>query len=107
KGVLKVSLGAEKSVPWEQVKQGWKLAEKLKKQGVKIVALESTKDSKDISKFKPKFPLALILGNEVNGVSSSLLERADAVIHIPMKGMKESLNVSVAFGIAGFVLTNH
>jgi len=50
-------------------------------------------------KFKPKFPLALIIGNEVEGVKKSLLSRSDKCIEIPMRGKKESLNVSVAFGI--------
>jgi tRNA G18 (ribose-2'-O)-methylase SpoU len=49
---------------------------------------------------KPKVPLALIIGNEVTGVKKSLLARSDKCIEIPMRGSKESLNVSVAFGIA-------
>lgn len=106
-GLLKVSLGAEKSVPWEKVRQPWRLAEKLKKQGVMIVALEQTKKSIDLDQFKPKFPVALIIGNEVNGVSASLLKRADQIVQIPMVGKKESLNVAVAFGIAAYQIVNN
>ena len=106
KGALKVSLGAEKSVVWEYHKNAWQLVDKLKKRGIKIVALELTKGSKNVKLFKPKFPLALIVGNEVSGVSPALLKRSDAVVHIPMKGIKESLNVSVAFGIAAYVIMN-
>ncbi|MFA5029596.1 MAG: TrmH family RNA methyltransferase [Patescibacteria group bacterium] len=106
KGVLKVSLGAEKSVLWEQVWSSWRLVDRLKKQGFKIVALELTSNSIDVSIFKPKFPLVLIIGNEVSGVSEALLKRADAVVHIPMQGIKESLNVSVAFGIAAYQIMN-
>lgn len=106
KGVLKVSLGAEKSVQWEYCRNAWQLVEKLKKQGMKVVSLELTKGSKNVKLFKPKFPLALIVGNEVSGVSSALLKRSDAIVHIPMKGIKESLNVSVAFGIAAYVIMN-
>ena len=102
KGVLKVSLGAETSVPWEHCGHGWRLVEKLKKQGVQIVSLELDKKSIDIKKFKPKFPCALIVGNEVNGVSKSLLKRSDFIVKIPMHGIKESMNVAVAFGIAGY-----
>ena len=102
RGVLKVSLGAEKSVQWEYCKNTWRLIEKLKKQGFQIVSLELTKDSRDVKLFKPKFPLALIVGNEVSGVSPTLLKRSEAIVHLPMKGIKESLNVSVAFGIAGW-----
>ncbi|MEK7653179.1 MAG: RNA methyltransferase [Patescibacteria group bacterium] len=105
KGVDKVALGAEKAVAWEHYRHAWRLVEKLKKQGVKIVALEQIKKSIDIKKFKPKFSLALIVGNEVNGVSPSLLKRADAVVEIPMKGVKESLNVAVAFGIVAYEIS--
>ena len=102
KGVLKVSLGAENSVPWEHSWQAWRVAEKLKKQGVQIVSLELGDKSIDIKKFNPKFPCALIIGNEVNGVSEALLKRSDFIVRIPMRGIKESMNVSVAFGIAAY-----
>jgi 23S rRNA (guanosine2251-2'-O)-methyltransferase len=105
KGVQKVALGAEQSVPWKQAKSAWRVVEKLKKGGFKIVALELTKDSKNIKMFKPEYPLALVVGNEVDGVSPALLKRCDAVIHIPMRGIKESMNVSVAYGIAAYELT--
>jgi len=103
-GLKKVSLGAEDSVAWEHVKNSWRLVDKLKKQGFQIVALELTKDSQDVKLFKSKFPLALIIGNEVSGVSDVLLRRADQVIHIPMRGIKESFNVSVAFGMTAYQL---
>lgn len=102
-----VSLGATKTVPWEHVSQAWRLIDELKNRGVQIVALEQTKKSIPYTKFKSKFPLALIIGNEVSGVSKSLLRRADKVIHIPMYGKKESLNVSVAFGVAGYEIKNY
>lgn len=103
-GLQKVSLGAEDSVEWEYAKSTWRTVEKLNKIGYNIVCLEQTNTSVDIGKFKPKFPLALVLGNEVDGVSASVLKRSKDHIHIPMKGIKESLNVSVAYGIAGYKL---
>ncbi len=96
----KVALGAEKTVPWEYRKQSWRLIDELKTQGFEIVSLELTSQSINYVKFKPKFPLALIIGNEVEGVKKTLLSRSDKCIQIPMRGQKESLNVSVAFGIA-------
>jgi tRNA G18 (ribose-2'-O)-methylase SpoU len=95
----KTALGAEKVIPWESHKQAWRLVEKLKKEGVQIVALEKTATSIDIRKFKPKFPLALIVGNEVDGVSPTVLKRCDKVVHIPMVGIKSSFNVASSFGI--------
>jgi len=97
--VAKTSLGAEKTVPWERHKQAWRLVKKLKKDSVRIVAAEQTKNSIDYRKWKPKYSLAIIFGHEVKGVPPSLLKRANYIVHIPMVGQKESLNVSVAAGI--------
>lgn len=98
--IEKVALGATKSVAWEYHYQTWRVIEKLKKQGFQIVALEQTKNSVDYKKFKPKFPLALVVGNEVKGISANILKRCHKIVHLPMRGKKESLNVSVALGIA-------
>lgn len=104
--ISKVALGAEKAVKWEYKKQAWKVVEELKKKNYQIVSLEQTKNSVLYTRFKPKFPVALILGNEKSGVKKSLLDRSDKIIYIPMKGKKESLNVSVAFGIAAYWIVN-
>ena len=96
----KVSLGAEKWMPWEYYKQAGTLLKKLKKMGYNIVALEQTKVSKNIFDWQPKFPIALVLGNEKTGVPKSLLKYCDESVEIPMAGKKNSLNVSVAAGIA-------
>lgn len=71
---------------------------------IQIVALEQAKSAPDIGKFKPHYPFALLLGNEVRGISKALLKKCDAVTEIPMQGKKESLNVSVAAGIALYAL---
>jgi 23S rRNA (guanosine2251-2'-O)-methyltransferase len=100
--LAKTALGAEKTVAWAYHKQTWRLLEKLKQQGVCIVSLEQVPTSVTLEKFKPKFPLALVVGHEVKGVSPSALKLSDAIIEIPMHGKKESLNVAVAFGIAAY-----
>ena len=100
--ISKTALGAENSVPFEYYKQTGRLIDKLKKDKINIVGLEQSKKSVLITKFKPKFPLALILGNEVKGISQNILKKCDKIIELPMKGKKESLNVSVAFGVAGY-----
>jgi len=102
--ISKTALGAEKSIPFEYSKQTWRVIEKLKKEGIMVVGLEQGKRSKNYLNFKPRFPLALVVGNEVRGISKEVLKRVDEVIHLPMKGVKESLNVSVAFGVAGFYI---
>jgi tRNA G18 (ribose-2'-O)-methylase SpoU len=111
--IEKTALGAEKIIPFEHYKQTGRLIDKLKKQGVKIISLEQDlparragKKAIEITKFKPEFPMALIVGNEVKGISKSILKKSDKIIYLPMLGKKESLNVSVAFGIAGYQIIN-
>ena len=100
--VSKTALGAEKTIPFEYYLQTWRLIEKLKKEKVNIISLEQDKKSILYTKIKYKFPLALIIGNEVKGISKRILEKSDKIIYLPMQGQKESLNVSVAFGVAGY-----
>lgn len=100
--ISKTALGAEKTIPFEYYQQTWPAVEKLKKEKFQIVSLEQDKKSILYTKFKPKFPLALIIGNEVKGISKKTLNKSDKIIYLPMQGKKESLNVSVAFGVAGY-----
>ena len=106
KEISKIALGAEKYIEWEKVRYIEPLIKRLKKEHVQIIALEQARVAIDYRKFKPRFPLALILGNEVRGLSPSILKKCDKVIQIPMQGRKESLNVSVAAGIALFSIAN-
>lgn len=105
---VKVSLGAEKSVKWEKAKATGKLIDRLKKDGFKIFAVEQNK--KSISYYSLRLTaydlrrIALVFGNEVKGISPAILKKADKILEIPMRGKKESLNVSVAVGIVAFGL---
>lgn len=105
--VDKVSLGAEKWIPHEYCKSTLPVIKRLKKLGFKIVALEQTKNSVNIYKWKPKFPLALIVGNEKTGVTKNILKYCDKVVHLPMRGKKNSLNVSVAAGVAMYYIASY
>jgi len=100
--ISKTALGAEKTIPFEHCTQTWRLIARLKRGKINIVALEQAKYAVDYRKFEPKFPLALVLGNEVKGISKKTLSKADKIIFLPMQGKKESLNVSVALGVAGY-----
>jgi tRNA G18 (ribose-2'-O)-methylase SpoU len=105
--ISKTALGAEKAIPFEYYKQTWRLIDKLKNNKIQVVALEQSKKAIDYRKLKPKFPLALIVGNEVEGISKKILDKSDKIIFLPMMGQKESLNVSVAFGVAGYQIMNN
>lgn len=105
KEVLKTALGSTESVTWEYFKDAKKVIEDLKKQDVKICALELTENSIPYYKFKQvTFPVCLVVGNEIAGVSQELLDLCDLSIEIPQFGIKQSLNVAVAYGIAIFEL---
>ncbi len=131
--LTKVSLGAEKTVPWEHKRSASSIIKKLKKEGYKVFAIEQDKKSVPYYKVKDQYfglrkswrtyeagnmKIALILGSEVKGLPSSILKTADKILEIPMRGAlvrqahhprlagrgKESLNVAVAFGIVAFHL---
>jgi len=103
--IEKVSLGAEKTVKWESCENITDLVTRLKKDGFFIIALETGKNSADIFQYKNNAKkVALIVGNEVDGINSTVLDLADVRTQIPMRGTKESLNVSVATGIALYAL---
>jgi tRNA G18 (ribose-2'-O)-methylase SpoU len=80
----------------------------LKAAGYSIVALERNQNScslyQALTSGALKLPLCLLVGNEVQGVSIEALELCDQVCHLNMRGKKESLNASVAFGVAAYFL---
>lgn len=100
--ISKTALGAEKAVPWEYVRHAKTCAENLKAQGYQIVLLEQTEKSIPYEEFRPKGPVCLIVGNEISGVSEDLLPYCDSAVEIEMAGLKNSLNVTVAFGIMAY-----
>ena len=102
KDIAKSALGAEDFVVWEYQNNLIYLISKLKKSGYKIIAIEQDKKAIDYRKIKTNEKIALIMGPEVLGLSKKILERCDTIAQIPMYGKKESLNVSVACGIALF-----
>lgn len=104
KSLAKTALGAERSVPWERASDIHELVGRLRSEGISIVALETGESSIDYRSFVPEGNVALIVGNETEGVDRELLRLCDDVISLPMRGVKRSLNVSVAAGIALFSL---
>lgn len=103
--VKKTSLGAEKSIKAKYSPNAGEIVQTLKDKGFQIVSLELSEKSVNINDFKPLKKFALVVGNEVSGVSDEVLDASDAIIQIPMNGTKESLNVAVSFGIAVYALS--
>ena len=106
--VTKTSLGAEEFVTWSAHKDALKLAGGLKKQGFAIWALEQTDDSESIdtaiSSLTADQTTVLVVGSEVTGVDPGILEIADRVVHLTMRGQKRSFNVAVAFAVAAQIM---
>lgn len=102
KDFAKVALGAEDTVAWEYVESTREELEALKKENFYIIAIEQdarASDYKTIS-IEGKENIAFVIGAEVEGMSPEILGLCDTVAEIPMLGTKESLNVTIAFGIA-------
>jgi 23S rRNA (guanosine2251-2'-O)-methyltransferase len=105
KQISKTALGAEAIVPFEHLEEP--PLEDLKNQGYRIVALEQADRSTPLAQYHPSDRIALLLGEEVEGINDDLLTQCDDIIEIPMVGQKESFNVSVATGIALYALTSN
>ncbi|MBU3969001.1 TrmH family RNA methyltransferase [Patescibacteria group bacterium] len=114
KEISKTALGAEKNIEWEKIKNIGALIKKLKKEKFLIIGVEQSKKSIDYKKVSakdgPSFNweggLVFIFGNEVKGISKSILDKCDIITEVPMKGKKESLNVSVSVGVVLFRVLN-
>lgn len=106
KDIAKSALGAEDYIKWELKKSLPSLMRSLSREGFQIIAIEQDKKSIDYKKVKLKEKNAFIVGAEVAGISKDILEKCDVIAEIPMKGKKESLNVSVSLGVALFRILN-
>ena len=100
KEITKTAIGAEAFVPWEHRSDPLEVVEELERDGWKIVSLEIAPGSVDLSAYQPSGDTCLVVGHELSGVPREILDLSDAVVQIPMRGKKESLNVAVAAGIA-------
>jgi len=93
-------------VPWEYKESITKLIADLKKRQVQIVSLEQTFESVSYLEPNYKFPLAIVLGHEREGVGDKVLAKSDLIIDIPMYGMGNSLNIATALAAVGYELVN-
>jgi tRNA G18 (ribose-2'-O)-methylase SpoU len=100
KEIGKTALGADEWIPWSKDPDPVAVCMRRKSEGYSVVALEIAEGSIPIESFRPAGPVCLIVGHEILGVPNEVLAVSDAIVHIPMKGRKHSLNVSVALGIA-------
>jgi tRNA G18 (ribose-2'-O)-methylase SpoU len=104
KGVLKTALGAETTVPWEHTEQAIDAASALHARGYELAVIETGVHSVDLFEWRPRFPVCVIFGNELEGVAPELMAMCDTFVRIPMLGLKHSLNVATAGGIVMYEL---
>jgi tRNA G18 (ribose-2'-O)-methylase SpoU len=99
--IHKTALGATESIPWQYDSEAAVAVQRLKNEGYIIVVVEQTSESLPLQKFnvEPSGRYCLVFGNEVNGVSESVISLADIALEIPQEGTKHSLNISVCLGI--------
>ena len=102
--IAKTALGAERTLPWKHFVSSEEAIHNARTQGMKMYALEQTEMSLPLTSLRTEENVVVVVGNEVEGVSQEVKEKADAIYEIPMHGTKESLNVSVACGIALYAL---
>ncbi|MDO8604662.1 MAG: RNA methyltransferase [bacterium] len=100
KDFAKVALGAEDTVKWEYIESTFECVKRLKEENYYVVALEQDEKSVDYKSIVPEKKTAFVIGNEVDGIFPEVLVQSDIIAEIPMLGTKESLNVTIAFGVA-------
>jgi len=104
RGVAKTALGAETTLSWSAVADVPRLLDELRVGGVTIAAIETSLAAVDLFDWQPSFPVCLLFGHEVDGITAPLLERAEVHVRIPMLGRKQSLNVATAGGVVLYEL---
>lgn len=102
--IRKTALGAEETVPWEHTWEPAPVIEWLREQEHEIAAVETSVHAVDLFDWRPRFPVCLIFGHEVEGVAPELSARCDTHVRIPMRGSKHSLNVATAGGVVIYEL---
>jgi 23S rRNA (guanosine2251-2'-O)-methyltransferase len=100
----KTALGAEERIPWEHSWDPLVFVSKLQARGYEMAAIETSAHSVDLFDWRPRFPVCLVFGHEVEGIRKQLLERCDTHVRIPMLGLKHSLNVATAGGVVIYEL---
>ena len=102
KDFVKTSLGAEDEIKWEYRENILEAIKELKSEGFEMIALEQNEKSVDYKNLKIKEKVAIIVGSETEGVQKEVLNLCDQIAEIPMLGLKESLNVTIAFAILAY-----
>lgn len=102
--ISKTSLGAEERVAWDHAWEPLPVLERLRAAGYEIAAVETSLQAVDLFDWKPVFPVCVVFGHEVEGIRPEISLVCDTHVHIPMLGLKHSLNVATAGGVVLYEL---
>jgi 23S rRNA (guanosine2251-2'-O)-methyltransferase len=102
--ITKTALGAESRVPWQGVDDACEAVRNLRSNGYEVAAVETSTRALDLFDWRPKFPVCVLFGHEVEGLAPALLDLCDTHVRIPMLGLKHSLNVASAAAIVMYEL---
>lgn len=91
--VHRAAVGTEEWVPWEKRNTTIEVVKELKSKGVQIIAVEQDKRSISYKNLKPKFPVAIVVGNETSGIKKEVLDEANLIVELPVLGVNKSFNV--------------
>jgi tRNA G18 (ribose-2'-O)-methylase SpoU len=104
KAISKTALGAEEAVPWERWEEPLVALRRRREMDWELAVVETSPHSVDLFDWKPRFPVCVVFGHEVDGVRPEIAALADTQVRIPMLGMKHSLNVATAGGVVIYEL---
>ncbi len=102
--IAKTALGAERVVSWSTSADAAAAVDGLRARGLEIAAIETTLHAVDLFDWRPRFPVCVVFGHEVEGIGAPLLDRCDVHVRIPTLGTKGSINVATAGGVVLYEL---
>jgi tRNA G18 (ribose-2'-O)-methylase SpoU len=102
--IAKTALGAERSMAWSTCPEAAAAIDGLRSRGFEIAAVETSLHAVDLFDWRPRFPVCVVFGHEVDGIGPALLERCDVHVRIPTLGTKGSINVATAGGVVLYEL---
>jgi len=102
--IAKTALGAEASIGWEKSVDALATVDQLRARGFLLAAIETSLQAVDLFDWQPSFPVCVVFGHEVDGISTPVLDRCDVHVRIPTLGLKQSINVATAGGVVLYEL---
>lgn len=102
--IAKTALGAERSLAWTKIADAGSAIDGLRARGHEIAAIETSLHAVDVFDWQPVFPVCIVFGHEVDGITPALLDRCDVHVRIPTLGVKRSINVATAGGVVLYEL---